>query len=289
MAEQIASFTSKNFKTFRNFDDAAESILECMNQFIEINTLFIAKNDRCTNQIVKVLNEEYLLLEEGSSLPFEETYCKLSVDKGKQVLVIPDITEIELTRNLNVTKSLGGGCFIGIPIYYENGENYGTICGLDNKPFHFTEKHIDLFETMAAFLTYVLELEIANEQIQSLSAPLVPITKGIAVLPVIGDISEQRAERIIHTALLNSEKLSLDYLIIDLSGILHINDFVSAHLLKIVKVLSLIGVTPILTGIRPDLAMKAVQVSGDLNKIMIKHNLEQALAEIGFILKRASS
>lgn len=45
-------------KQFRNFHDASTSILNMMSQFIGVNTLFIAKNDQNTNQIVKVLNHD---------------------------------------------------------------------------------------------------------------------------------------------------------------------------------------------------------------------------------------
>ncbi|MFB8733255.1 hypothetical protein ACEQPO_02830 [Bacillus sp. SL00103] len=52
-------------KQFRNFHDASTSILNMMSQFTNVNTLFIAKNDQTTNQIVKVLNHDERLLEEG--------------------------------------------------------------------------------------------------------------------------------------------------------------------------------------------------------------------------------
>ena len=277
---------SKPIKKYSNFDEASESILQMMSKFIEINTLFIAKNDRQHNEIVKVFNKDSVLLEEGSELPFRETFCKLSVDQGREVLIIPDLADSDLTKDLNVTKNLGGGCFIGIPIYYENGENYGTICGLDTNSLPFTDKHVELFETMATLLSYVLELDRANKEIIHLSAPIVPITKGVAILPIIGDISEYRAEKIIHTALTSSTDLSLNYLIIDLSGILQINDDVSVHLLNLVRMLDLIGVTPALTGIRPDLAMKAVQLNLDLDNILIGGDVEGVLSHIGFSLNR---
>lgn len=77
-------------KQFRNFHDASTSILNMMSQFIHMNTLFIAKNDQNTNQIVKVLNHDEQLLEEGEENPYEKTFCKLAVDH-RDTLLIPDI------------------------------------------------------------------------------------------------------------------------------------------------------------------------------------------------------
>ncbi|WP_404447608.1 GAF domain-containing protein [Sutcliffiella horikoshii] len=269
---------------YKNFDEAADNILKMMSRMLDINTLFIAKNDRSTNKIIKVLNKKDTLLEEGGTLPFEQTFCKLSVDHGNTTLNIPDITQSDLTRNMDVTKNLGGGCFIGIPIYYEDGENYGTLCGLDNRPNNFKEELIELFQTMGSLLTYVLELDEAYQQIRSLSVPFIPITQGVAALTIIGNVSELRAENIIALALKKSQDYSLDYLIIDLSGIDKINEIVSLSLFKIVNLLQLIGVKPILTGITPDIAIKAIGIGFETGDILVQSNLEQALKKIGFSL-----
>ncbi len=277
---------NKNLKVYKNFDEAASNILRIMAEFIDVNTLFIAKNDTNTNEIVKVLNKENVLLEEGETTPFNDTFCKLSVDHGRKILVISDITQSDLTKSLEVTKNLGTGCFIGIPIYSGDGENYGTLCGLDTKNIQFNHSHSDLFETMASLLSYVLDLDNANKQIQQLSAPFVPLTKGVAILPIIGLIREETAENIILLALSKSQQLSLEYLIIDLSGISQINNLVSSYLLKIVDLLGLIGVKPILTGMSPEIALKAMKSNIDFQNIAIEANLERALKNIGFSLEK---
>ena len=187
-------------KQFRNFHDASTSILNMMSQFIDVNTLFIAKNDQNTNQIVKVLNHDEQLLEEGEELPYEKTFCKLAVDY-RDTLLIPDISLDDRSRYLEVTKRLQGGSFIGVPIDFTDGTNYGTICGLDLRAQQFTEEHVYMFETMASLLSYVLELDRANRQIQQLSVPIVPVVDGVAVLPLLGDIEETRAQHILETIL----------------------------------------------------------------------------------------
>lgn len=271
---------------YRNFDEAAESIIRMISKLMDINTLFIAKNDKSTNEIVKVINKDQELLKEGGTLPFEETYCKVSVDKGKQVLIIPDITSDDKTKSMNVTRDLGSGSFVGIPIYYEDGRNYGTICGLDTKPFKISEEQIELFETMSSLLSYVLELDNANKQIETLSAPLVPITSGVAVLPIVGVINMERAETIIELTLAKSQDMQLEYLVIDLSGITHIDDEIVSSLLRIVNLMKLVGVEPILTGIRPEIAVQAVRSHVDLVNIKIESNLANALSYIGLSLQK---
>ena len=75
-------------RSFQNFEEAAESILHMMSKIVEMNTLFIAKNDNNTNRIVKAVNLKESLVNEGAELPFKETFCKLSVDHGREILVI---------------------------------------------------------------------------------------------------------------------------------------------------------------------------------------------------------
>ena len=273
-------------RAFRNFDEAAESILNMMSTIVDINTLFIARNDKKTNRIVKATNSKVDLIKEGEELPYNDTFCKLSVDHGQKALVIEDILLNQQTKSLRVTEELGSGTFIGIPIYYENGENYGTICGLDTNNITLSEKHIEIFETMASLLTFVLELEKANQQITTLTAPIVPITKGVAILPIIGEITEKRAESIIKISLEKSHEYGLDYLILDLSAVTQMNTTVSGALLKLVNILEVIGVTPILTGFQPQLAMNALQVHADLKDIAVEASLERALKRIGFVLDR---
>ncbi|MBT2661451.1 STAS domain-containing protein [Bacillus sp. ISL-45] len=255
-----------------------------MNRILPINTLFIAKNDKQFNTIEKVINMGEKLVKEGETLPFNDTFCKLSVDYGNEILVINDLNTNELTKGMNVTNQLGGGTFIGIPINYSTGENYGTICGLDTRHFDFMEEHLDLFSTMASLLSYVLDLDRVNREVESLSAPIVSLTEGVAVLPLIGNITTKRAEAIILAALQNSERLSLKYLITDLSGIIRVDEEVIHHLMNMVNMLKLIGVTPILTGLQPKHAQKMVKSIHVLGEITIKSSLEAALSYIGFWL-----
>ncbi|AZB41776.1 STAS domain-containing protein [Bacillus sp. FJAT-42376] len=270
--------------SIKNFDEAAEMILRFMSGVVPLNTLFIAKNDQRFNEIEKVVNRDYVLLSNGETMPFQDTFCKLSVDHGNRILLIEDLNQNELTKDMDVTRNLAGGSFIGIPINYSTGENYGTICGLDSKTVSFEEEHVELFTTMASLLSYVLDLDKVNREIEELSAPMVPLTDGVAVLPIIGDISEKRAQIIIQSTLKQSSDRSLQYLILDLSGILRVNRDVIHHLVQLANMLSLIGVTPILTGILPVQAQNMVQSNLIVDGILVKKSLAAALSHIGFAL-----
>lgn len=272
------------YSSIKNFDEAADKILAFMNYVIPINTIFIAKNDKRLNHIEKVINKEKDLLHSADTLPFDDTYCKLSVESGNQVLVINDLNHNELTKDMSVTHNLGGGSFIGIPINYGDGENYGTICGLDDQRFDFTDEHLEHFRTMASLLSYVLDLDRANKEIERLSAPLVVLTEGIAILPIIGNINENRAEYIINSTLTQSTTQYITNIIIDLSGMHNIDTLVSHFLFKLISTLKLLGITPIIIGIKPDHAQTLVGTNQLISGVLVKSKMEDALSHLGFTI-----
>lgn len=279
---------TRKMNDFRNFEDAAAHILQLLSQQMNINTLFIAKNDGQTNHIVKAINAEEELVTEGGIAPLEQTFCSLSIDYGEKPLVIEDISIDASAQRLEISSSFNNGSFIGIPIYRDNGEVYGTICAMDNVPFEFTEEHQRSLELMSSLLTYVLELESAQEQIQSLSSPLVPVADGIAILPVIGNVTARRAQTIIDRVLEKCAEAEVRYLVVDVSGVSQINSVVGEYLLKLVNTLKIIGVVPVITGIQPFMALKVPHFAEALSGILIEANLQTALRKLGFQLSNES-
>ncbi|PAK48030.1 STAS domain-containing protein, partial [Priestia megaterium] len=105
----------------------------------------------------------------------------------------------------------------------------------------------------------------------------VPITKGIAVLPLVGEVDPERATLLLEETLEKANILQLSHLLFDLSGVMIVDTMVAHQIFKIVEALGLLGVKTILIGIRPEVAQTMIQLGIDFSKITIKANLEQAL------------
>lgn len=148
---------------YQNVGDAADHIIKIIGGLIHINTIFIASNDGLNNVIMRAYNRDEHLVEEGSILPLELSYCSLVINnektKSNMPLIIENTNENELTRHMDVTRSIGGGSFIGLPVRLRDGSIYGTICALDRNTYKFSEADIQTLETMTIFLAYVVELE----------------------------------------------------------------------------------------------------------------------------------
>ncbi|KYG60002.1 GAF domain-containing protein [Planococcus maritimus] len=270
-------------RKFQNFNDAANQVLNMLSSQMEINTLFIAENDGKTNTIKKAFNRNEELVVENSQSPLDQTFCSLAINAGQEPLWIEDIAADEGASTLPIASQFGNGAFIGIPIYYENGDVYGTICGLDKHPFHFTKQQQEMFEMMSSLLSYILELNKAQQEIQTLSSPLVPLSDGISILPIIGHITLERAYQLIDDVVMKASE-GLDFLIMDFSGITQIDPRIEQPLLDLIKALKIMGITPIITGILPTMAMQVPHFAHSLKGERMEATLKIAIEQLGFML-----
>ena len=285
MEKQNAGSSQK----FENFNEAANQVLKMLSGRMKINTLFIAENDGEHNTIRKAFNRDEELVTEGSVAPLDQTFCGLVIRHGEDALKIEDISTDENAAALDIAADFNNGSFMGIPIYYENGEVYGTICGLDKDPYTFTEEDQEMFTMLSSLLTYILELETAKEEIQKLSSPLVPLSNQISILPIIGHITLTRAKQMIEDVV-NKVGLGdeVDYLIVDFSGITQIDSRIEQPLLDLIKTLKIMGVKPIITGISPSIALNFPHFAHALKGERMEATLKIAIEQLGFVLTQKS-
>ena len=67
---------------------------------------------------------------------------------------------------MTVTKSLRIHSFLSVPIFRKNGQLFGNLCCFHQEHYAFTEDEIHLLQMISTFLTYVIEIEEKNGQIQ---------------------------------------------------------------------------------------------------------------------------
>ncbi|WP_033542552.1 GAF domain-containing protein [Planococcus sp. CAU13] len=271
-------------RQFMNFNEAANQVLKMLSGQMDINTLFIAENDGVTNTITQAFNRNEELVAAGYEAPLEQTFCGLAIRHGGEALKIADISADEGASQLEIASQFDNGSFIGIPIYYEDGKVYGTICGLDRHPFTFTPEHQEMFMMMSSLLTYILELETAKKEIQKLSSPLVPLANDISILPIIGHITLKRAMQMVEDVVKKAGN-NLDCLIIDFSGITEIDPRIEQPLLDMVTSLKIMGIKPVITGITPSIALNVPHFAHSLKGEQKEATLKIAIEKMGFTMK----
>ncbi|RDU38815.1 hypothetical protein DRW41_04450 [Neobacillus piezotolerans] len=122
----------------------------------------------------------------------------------------------------------------------------------------------------------------SRELYLKISVPIVPISQKLAVLPLIGDINEMRSETLIVDSLDTCVKKRIETLVIDLSGVYEVDLIGIEVLFKLIRSLNLLGVTPVITGMKGELSQTFINLGINLKGISIYSNLEQALKELQF-------
>lgn len=124
------------------------------------------------------------------------------------------------------------------------------------------------------------KLKARQKQINELSAPIVPVQEGAAILPLIGIVDYERMEYILNYVIPKIPKMEIDHLIIDFSGILTIDTEIAQHIFTLHNVLQLLGINLYFTGMRPNITMAIVQGNIDFSDFHTYGSVLQALAAI---------
>ncbi|MCM3719910.1 STAS domain-containing protein [Fictibacillus phosphorivorans] len=121
-----------------------------------------------------------------------------------------------------------------------------------------------------------------QEMINELSSPVIALNNHMGLLPLIGVIDTARAKLIVENTLEQCTEKDISHLLIDLSGVLIIDTMVAQQIFSLIETLGLIGVKSTLSGIRPEIALTAIQLGLSFDQVTIKSNLAQALASKDF-------
>jgi anti-anti-sigma regulatory factor len=121
------------------------------------------------------------------------------------------------------------------------------------------------------------------DTIQQLTMPAVPIWERVLLLPLVGYIDSQRAERITSQLLARVGTARAHYVILDVSAIADIDTAVARHLIGTAQALRLLGARPVLVGISPELAETVTTLGIGLHEFVVQSDLQHAVA---YVLRR---
>jgi len=113
--------------------------------------------------------------------------------------------------------------------------------------------------------------------INELSAPVIQLQAHMGLLPVVGEVDTQRAKYLLENTLSECTNKGITHLFIDLSGVNIIDTMVAMQIFQLIDALKIVGVKTTLSGVRPEIALTAVNLGLDFKDIKIAGNLSQAL------------
>lgn len=161
-------------------------------------------------------------------------------------------------------------------ISIDHGLSIENIVKINNRISYLMD--VSIIKTIYAYEAYRDSLmEERQREINELSAPIVPIQTGVAVLPLIGSIDSSRFQYIINNLVPSIPSRSVEHLIIDFSGILTIDSEVAEQIFILHSVLQLLGIHVMFSGIRPNLSIEIVRVGIDFSSFDTFGSVKQAV------------
>src|SRR3954451_23768421 len=129
-----------------------------------------------------------------------------------------------------------------------------------------------------------------QEDLLELSTPVVKLWEGVVALPMIGTLDSARTQIVMESLLQRIVETGSEIAIIDITGVPTVDTLVAQHLLKTVTAIRLMGADCIISGVRPQIAQTIVHLGVDLQGVITKANLADALAlalrRSGFTISR---
>jgi anti-anti-sigma factor len=169
----------------------------------------------------------------------------------------------------------------------EDGPHYFTTTKF---PLHDADGRIYAICTISADITSHQRAEAENRRLQegiiriqaeslrALSTPLMPITAGAVVMPLIGALDRARAAQVQETLLHGVSAHRASIAIVDVTGVPAIDADAAAALLEAARAVRLVGAEVVLTGIQPSIARALVELGTDLSGIVTRSTLESGVA-----------
>lgn len=121
-----------------------------------------------------------------------------------------------------------------------------------------------------------------SSEVKLLSTPIVPVKDNISILPLVGNVDDERLQRMLDSVSLHVQEYKEDYLILDLSGIEVFNEDIHIGIYQLNQLLDLMGTTLILSGVTPKFAIGSTPYA-NFSELSLRSytSVKQALKMIG--------
>lgn len=228
----------------------------------------------------KLTYEEYVqshpLMRPGSEekFPFEELPSRRAIQTGKSATAELDVIMPDKGR-----ASLE---LIGVPMHDKDGnvKNIVTVISDIGARKRAEEERRRLQDEA---------LRAQAAALAERSSPLIPITDDILVLPIIGSIDTERGQQVMDTVLNGTSQSRARVAIIDITGVRTVDTQAASVLTNAAQALRLLGVEPVLTGIRSEVAQTmvglGVRMDGIITHSTLQAGIQYALRRIGKSLR----
>ncbi len=113
--------------------------------------------------------------------------------------------------------------------------------------------------------------------LKQLSTPILHAWQSIIVMPLIGEMTSDRAMDAMEKLLEGITKYHAKIAIIDITGVPMVDTMVADSLIKTIKAVKILGSEAVLTGISPEVAATFVKLGVEVEKLITRNTLQEGL------------
>lgn len=147
------------------------------------------------------------------------------------------------------------------------------------------ERNCELEQALQQLQATTAEREVLASTVRSLSVPVIPILEQVIVLPLVGELDEERAQLLLARLLEGVVTQRARMAILDITGLAMADAAGATWLLQAASAVELLGARAILAGTGPETAQALVASGADLSRlhstIDLRAAVEYALHQLG--------
>jgi GAF domain-containing protein len=279
---------NQTMRASRDLASLYRAVAAQLDGVVRCDSLFIALYLPETESVRFVYSvDEGVIDDEENEIPFDRAPLSARIIRERQPIRIDDLDQDQLRQQVafltfgNTAKR--SRSWLGAPMISGDAVQ-GVLAIQSYQPNAFRQADADLLLLLASQVGVAVEnarlFQQLRRTIADLSAPLIPVAEGVLVLPLVGRIDPERAERVLEQVLDAVVARQADRLLIDVTGMAGVDAQVVAQLLKIVRAAALLGARSCIVGISAALAYSAAALDLGMHEIATYRDLRSALAEI---------
>lgn len=277
--------------TIRSLDTLAAAIHQIVEDTIDVEYLGFFLIDFGTGELLMLQSKGFSPQEREEALRTAWDRHPGWVIRNQQMLHVPD-TALD-NRTQTSKRSIHVRSRLWLPVVAD-GKAVGAIGLASATPSAFATEHIRILQYAAATTGFMYanlrdkwsleqQFRIAEEQrreLEALSSPIVEVSKGVVVLPIIGHLGDDRAKQITEKLLDVVVSRALHAVILDLTGVATMDGTSIDHLEQMHRAVRLLGGDCLFSGISGQTAALMTQMGIDIGHWKTFANVRMALGAL---------
>jgi rsbT co-antagonist protein RsbR len=122
-----------------------------------------------------------------------------------------------------------------------------------------------------------LRITAQQELIDSMETPMISVWQGILLVPLVGEVSERRAQLVLERMLHTISRDSIRVVFVDISGVPTITELSASTLMRAVSAARLLGAEAEIVGVSPSIALLLSSLQTGLAGVRSHSNLRVGL------------